>query len=179
MFFLLGTDENRIGRTAWKFWIRSFRHLKSRTATVPASRVPISVDPKESELSYYGPRGLIVQVFITTENHLDVEVRLKKLALVIEMAAERLVCQYFGFLPIQSTELVETIDDVAVPARQMIKGWANFQYKGDIRIADFKQFVIVAQAIGEPEQAYAFEPYDWDDAKKSNSQIIMLPLNDR
>ena len=64
-------------------WNRYFRQLK--IAVVSASRVPASVDPEQSEVSYFGPSGLRVALFITVENYLDAEVRPKKLDLVIKM----------------------------------------------------------------------------------------------
>ena len=115
-------------------------------------------------------------MFLTIENHLDVEVRLKELTLDIEASTERFDCRYLGFLPVTSTARVELIDDVAVPARQAIKGWVLFQHKDGMRIADFGKFIFTAQAIGEPKQTYGFEPYDWDHARKGNSKLVMLPL---
>ena len=151
------------------------RQLKSLPATVPTSRVPTSIDPEQSQVSYHGPSGLRVEVFLITENHLDVEVRLKELTLDIETATGRLNCRYLGFLPVPSTDLVKQVGDVAVPARQAVKGWALFQHKDGVRIADFQRFMFTAQAIGKPEQAYALEPYDWDHARWGQSTIVMLP----
>ena len=118
----------------------------------------------------------MIAVFITVENGLDVEVRLSRLALDIEIATERLSCRFLQFQHYPSADFVESVDDIMVPARRAIKGWANFQYKDEIRTTDFRRFILVAQAIGEPEQSYAFEPYDWNNAKKGNSNIVMLPV---
>ena len=120
----------------------------------------------------------MIAVFITVENGLDVEVKLGNLTLDIETATGRLNCRFVAFQRVQSIEFVQQVGDVAVPARDAIKGWAHFQYKDGIRIADFQRLLFTAQAIGEPEQTYRFEPYDWDDARKSNSQIVMLPIDD-
>ena len=175
VYVLLGTHGDRIGRTVGKFWNWFFRQPKSRTATVPASRVPTSVDPEQSEVSYYGPNGLMVAVFMTVENHLDVKIRLKKLALDVEMVAECLNCRFLEFQPCLSLDRVKTVGNIMVPARQAVEGWAHFQCKDDIRIVDFRRFVFVAQAIGEPEQVYTFEPYDWDHARRGQSTIVMPP----
>ena len=175
VYVLLGTHGDRIGRTVGKFWNWFFRQPKSRTATVPTSRVPTSIDPEQSQVSYHGPSDLRVELFLITENHLDVEVRLKALTLDIETATGRLNCRYLGFLPVPSTELVMQVGDVAVPARQAVKGWALFQHKAGVRIADFQRFMFTAQAIGEPEQVYTFEPYDWDHAQRGQSAIVMPP----
>ena len=164
-----------IGRTCGKFRNRFFRQPQSRTATVAASRVPTSVDPEQSEVSYYGPNGLMVAVFMTVENHLDVEIRLKKLALDVEMVAGCLNCRFLEFQPCLSLDRVKTVGNIMVPARQALEGWAHFQCKDNIRIVDFRRFVFVAQAIGEPEQVYTFEPYDWDHARRGQSTIVMPP----
>ena len=168
-------SDDRIGRTVGKLWNWVSRQPKSRTATVPTSGVPTSVDPEQSQVSY-GPSGLRVEVFLTTENHLDVEVRLRKLTLEIETATEHLNYRFLAFQPDPFSDFVKTVGDVAVPGRRAIKGWAWFQYRDGIRIADFRRFLFRAQAIGEPEQVYAFEPYDWDHARQWQSTIVMLPL---
>ena len=175
VYVLLGTHGDRIGRTVGKFRNRFFRQPQSRTATVAASRVPTSVDPEQSEVSYYGPNGLMVAVFMTVENHLDVEIRLKKLALDVEMVAGCLNCRFLEFQPCLSLDRVKTVGNIMVPARQALEGWAHFQCKDNIRIVDFRRFVFVAQAIGEPEQVYTFEPYDWDHARRGQSTIVMPP----
>ena len=117
----------------------------------------------------------MVAVYVTVENSLDVEVQLKKLALDVEVGTERLPCRFVQFQPLLSPDQVTEVGNIAVAARQAIEGWLHFQHKDAIRVDKFKRFVFSAQAIGEPEQVYAFEPNDWDDAKQSNSQLAMLP----
>ena len=164
------------GLFGWSW--KGISRLVTLSTQRPASRVPTSVDPEQSQVSYDGPSGLRVEVFLTTENHLDVEVRLRKLTLEIKTAKERLNCRFLAFQPDPFSDFVKMVGDVAVPGRRAIKGWAWFQYKDGIRIADFRRFLFRAQAIGEPEQAYAFEPYDWGHAKEGQSKLVMLSLND-
>ena len=62
-----------------------------------------------------------------------------------------------------------------LPARKGIKGWVHFQRKEGLRTDDFKRFVLMVRAIGEPEEEHAFEPHDWGDARLGQSTIVMLP----
>ena len=50
------------------------------------SRVPTTIDPEQSQISYYGAAGLRVEVYITIENGLDIEARLSKLELKADTA---------------------------------------------------------------------------------------------
>ena len=100
---------------------------------------------------------------------------MRMLVLDIEMDGKRLGCRFLKFQHYRSAEFVESVSDIAVPARQAIEGWAHFNHQERIRTNDFKRFLFTAQAIGEPEQVHAFEPYDWDDAKIGQSQLVMLP----
>ena len=38
--------------------------------------------------------------------------------------------------------------------------------------SSFKRFVFTAQAIGEPEQVYSLEPYDWAEATNHHSRLV-------
>ena len=117
----------------------------------------------------------MVSVFMIVENGLDIEVRMRRLSLDIEMDGGRLGCQFLAFQHSPSAESVKSVGDIAVPARQAMGGWAHFDHQDRIRTSDFRRFLFTAQAIGEPEQLHAFEPYDWDDAKKGHSELVMLP----
>ena len=132
------------------------------------------VNPEQSQVSYsHGPRGLTVEVFLTIESHLDIDCRMKSLALDVEMANERLKCRYHGFLPVGQTYETKEIGGLSVKARESIKGWALFQYGDDMRIADFVKFIFTAQAIGEPKQMHEFEPYDWSFAREGQSTVVI------
>ena len=148
---------------------------KEFPAAVPASRVPTNIDVQQSQVSYYGPRGLMVSVFVIVENGLDVEVRMRRLSLDIEMDGGRLGCRFLAFQHRLSAKLVKSVGDIAVPARLALGGWAHFDHQDRIRTRDFRRFLFTAQAIGEPEQLHAFEPYDWDDAKNGHSELVILP----
>ena len=50
-------------------------------SNLQASRVPTTIDPEQSQISYYGAAGLRVEVYIAIENGLDIEARLSKLEL--------------------------------------------------------------------------------------------------
>ena len=137
-------------------WNRYFRGLNAfvpRSLTAAPSRVPARVDPEQSQVNYYGPNGLMVAVYVTVENTLDLEVRLKKLALDVEVATQRLPCRFLQFHPLRSLDQVTKVGNIAVPARQAIEGWVFFQCNA-MRVSKFKRFVFCAQAIGEPEQVY-------------------------
>ncbi len=43
-----------------------------------------------------------------------------------------------------------------------------------IRIPSFERFVFTAQAIGEPEQEFSFEPYDWPQATNHHSRLVKV-----
>ena len=153
---------------------RFFRQPRPLPAAAPTSCVPVSVDPDQSQVSYFGPTGLRAEVFITVENGLDVETRLSKLELEIETDTERLSCRFLAFQPDPFVDFVKQVSDISIPARQAIKGWAYFQRKEGVRTDDFERFVFTAQAIGDPKQVYSLEPYDWNHAKKRDSTLIML-----
>ena len=142
-------------------------------------RVVTTVDPEESQVSQGKGHPLIVQVFVTIENGLDVDVRLSKLELDIEWKDELLACRFAHFQrrfrngmdPNIATHRIEQYDEISVPPRQFIDGWVCFKHD-IIRIADFKRFVFTAQAIGEPEQVYKLEPYDWAEATNYKSSLV-------
>ena len=141
------------------------------------SRIPTTSDPEQSQISYYGAAGLRVEVYIMIENGLDIEAKLRKLELVAEVANERLDCRFVAFQPDPFDDYIKQIGDIVLPARDMVKGWAHFQRREGLRTADFKRFVLTVQAIGEPEEAYAFEPYDWEDSRKGQSTLVLSPRN--
>ena len=157
----------------WKWRIlRSPHQVPTPSKSVP--HVVTVVDPEQSQVRYYGPDGLRAEVFITVENGLDVETRISKLELEIQTDTERLSCRFLAFQPDPFVDFVKQVSDISIPARQAIKGWAYFQRKEGVRIADFERFVFTAQSIGDPKQVYSLEPYDWDHARKGNSTLIML-----
>ena len=80
----------------------------------------------------------------------------------------------FGMDPDITTHLIAQDDDISVPARQIVDGWACFQYKDEIRIADFQRFVFRVKAIGEIEQEFSFEPYDWPQATNHRSRLVKV-----
>ena len=160
-------------------WPRRLRdrfvlQLKELAATIPASRVQTKIDAQQSQVSYYGPSSLMIAVLMTVENGLDIEVRMRTISLDIEMDGGRLGCRFLGFQHSRSAELVKSVGDIAVPARQALGGWAHFDHRDRIRTSYFRRFLFTVQAIGEPEQLHAFEPYDWDDAKNGHSELVML-----
>ena len=114
-------------------------------------------------------------MYITIENGLDIEAKLSKLELEAETARESLSCRFVAFQPDPFDDYIEQVNGIVLPARKEIKGWAHFQRKEGLRVDDFKGFVLTVQAIGEPEEIYTFEPYDWDHAKLGQSTIVMLP----
>ena len=147
---------------------------------IPEPRVVTKVDPGKSQASQGKGHPLIVQVFVTIENGLDVDVRLSKLELDIEWKDELLACRFAHFQrrfhngmdPNIATHRIEQYDEISVPPRQFIDGWVCFKHD-IIRIEDFKRFVFTAQAIGEPEQAYSLEPYDWAEATNYKSSLVL------
>ena len=141
----------------------------------PASRVPTTIDPEQSQISYYGAAGLRVEVYIAIENGLDIEARLSKLELEAETAKESLSCRFVAFQPDPFADYIQQIGGIVLPARKGIKGWVHFQRKEGLRTDDFKRFVLMVRAIGEPEEEHAFEPHDWGDARLGQSTIVMLP----
>ena len=142
-------------------------------------RVVTTVDPGKSQASQGKGHPLIVQVFVTIKNGLDVDVRLSKLELDIEWKDELLACRFAHFQrrfhngmdPNIATHRIEQYDEISVPPRQFIDGWVCFKHD-IIRIADFKRFVFTAQAIGEPKQVYKLEPYDWAEATNYKSSLV-------
>ena len=142
-----------------------------------ASRIPTIIDPEQSQISYYGAAGLRVEVYIMIENGLDIEAKLRKIELVAEVVNERLDCRFVAFQPDPFDDYIKQIGDIVLPARDMVKGWAHFQRREGLRTADFKRFVLTVQAIGEPEEAYDFEPYDWEDSRKGQSTLVLSPRN--
>ena len=152
----------------------------SSPPVVPRPRVFTTVDPEESLASQYGPQGLLVQVFVTIENGLDVEVRLSKLELEVEMKTGPLNCRFAHFQrclrkgmdPNIATHMIEQVDEISVSPRQLVDGWVCFQYLDGIRIADFRRFVFRIKAIGELEQEFRLEPYDWPQATNHHSRLV-------
>ena len=153
----------------------------SSLPVIPEPRVVTKVDPGESQASQGKGHPLTVQVRITVENGLDVVAHFSKLTLDIEMkGGERSSCRFKhyqrecrpGMDPNIATHMIEQVDEISVPARQRISGWVCLQHDV-IRIADFKRFVFTAQAIGEPEQAYSLEPYDWAEATNYKSSLVL------
>ena len=145
-----------------------------------APRVVTTVDPEESQASQYGPQGLLVQIFVTIENSLDIEVRLSKLELETEMKGGPLDCRFAHFQrrfrkgmdPNIATHMIEQLDEISVAPRQVVDGWVCFQYLDGIRIADFQGFAFRIKAIGEVEQEFRLEPYDWAQATKHHSRLV-------
>ena len=160
-------------------WWRKRRHAPDATNDYSSavSRIPATIDPEQSQISYYGAAGLRVEVYITIENGLDIEARLSKLELKADTAEESLSCRFVAFQPDPFDDYIKQIGDIVLPARDMVKGWAHFQRREGLRTADFKRFVLTVQAIGEPEEAYAFEPYDWEDSRKGQSTLVLSPRN--
>ena len=66
-------------------------------------------------------------------------------------------------------------DRVRIPARARCDGWFIFTFDVNIRPADFKHFRMQVRAISEPLERFRFEPYDWEDAKKGGTKIVLLP----
>ena len=139
------------------------------------SRIPTTIDPEQSQISYYGAAGLRVEVYITIENGLDIEARLSKLELKADTAKASLSCRFVAFQPDPFADYIQQIGGIVLPARKEIKGWAHFQRKEGLRTDDFKRFLLMVQVIGEPEEEHAFEPYDWGDARQGQSTIVMPP----
>ena len=154
-----------------------YRKERNRRKIPATTRVPTTIDPEQSQISYYGAAGLRVEVYITIENGLDIEARLSKLELKADTAKESLSCRFVAFQPDPFADYLQEIGGIVLPARKEIKGWAHFQRQEGLRTADFKRFVLTVQAIGEPEEAYAFEPYDWEDSRKGQSTLVLSPRN--
>ena len=148
--------------------------LQSELVEPPVSRIPTTIDPEQSQISYYGPEGLRVEVYVRIENGLDVEARLSKLELEAETDQERLSCRFLAFHPDPFVGYIEQVDDIVLDAKKRIKGWVYFQRREGLRIDKFKRFVLTVQAIGEPEETYTFEPCDWGNARLETSTIVML-----
>ena len=152
---------------------------ESPPVTLDEPRVVTTVDPEESQASQGKGHPLIVQVCVTIENGLDVDVRLSKLELDIELKDELLACRFAHFQrrfhngmdPNIATHRIEQYDEISVPPRQRISGWVCFKHDV-IRISDFKRFVFTVQAIGEPKQVYKLEPYDWAEATNYKSSLV-------
>ena len=164
-----------IGYVYWEERNRRKTPATSERIESTASRIPTTIDPEQSQISYYGAAGLRVEVYITIENGLDIEARLGKLELKAE-TAESLSCRFLAFQPDPFTDYIEQIGGIVLPARKEIKGWAHFQRKEGLRVDKFKRFVLTVQAIGEPEEIYTFKPCDWGLARLGTSTIFCCCL---
>ena len=163
---------------AWNKW-RSKRRAPNRVPTpaAPVPKVVNIVDPEQSQVSYFnGPSGLQVALFLTIENHLDIDCRMKTLALDFNVTRERLECRYYEFLPPGKTHGIKEVGGLCVKARDSIEGWARFGYTDDvIPLANLRRFTLTAQGIGEPEQRQYFSIFDHLSARNGPSKIVMLP----
>ena len=81
-------------------------------------------------------------------------------------------CFRKGMDPNIATHMIEQVDEILVSPRQLVDGWVCFQYLDGIRIADFRRFVFRIKAIGELEQEFRFEPYDWPQATNHHSRLV-------
>ena len=147
---------------------------EKRSEEPDSHRAMICFDPEQSEVSQSGGDSLVMSVFIVVKNGLDVEVKLSALKLRIEAGKKSLDCRFIDFQPCMSLEIIREVMNIAVPARDAVKGWAHFQYRGEIPVPEFKRFVFTGNAIGEPEHQYEFEPLDWDAVIKGSSLVRLV-----
>ena len=139
------------------------------------SRVPTEIDPQQSQVSYRDV-STQVSVFMRVENHLDIPATFKDLSLDIEFnEGEPQRCRFIDFQQQPFPGHMADLKNVVLPPRQEVQGWAHFQHSGSLRIPDFRRFLVRVQVIGEPEQVYALEPYDWEHARRGQSTLVMLP----
>ena len=139
------------------------------------SRVPTEIDPQQSQVTYRDV-STQVSVFAKVENHLDIPATFKDLTLDIEFNDGKLQrFRFMDFQPYPFQGQMDDLKDVVLLPRKEVQGWAHFQYSGSLRIADFRRFLVRVQAIGEPEQVYSLEPYDWEQARQGQSTLVMLP----
>ena len=136
-------------------------------------RVSTSIDSDKTEVSYYGPSGLMVAVFARIESDIDIDARLSLLSLDVE-AGEQFNCRFLQFQPERSVDTIVRINELVIPARGEIAGWFHFQNKDSIDTDKFKRFVLTVRVLGEPELVLKFEPQSWEDAKFSNSLVNIL-----
>ena len=161
-----------------RIWQSTGRTLKNGPS-LAKSRVPTTVDPKQSEVTCLGGASLLVSVFVSTENQHPVDVRIKSAELRVLMKdGSRLDTRPVEFQHevIDSDPYTCTIGAVVVPAKDVLSGWFHFSCEEDIRVAEFASFELRVQAVGEPPEDYRFEPYDWDYVRRGQSTIVMQPL---
>ena len=137
------------------------------------TRISTSIDPDKTEVSYYGPSGLMIAVFAKIESDVDIDAHLSHLSLVVE-AGSRFGCRFLQFQPECSRGMVNRIDELIIPPRGYITGWFHFQNKDGIDTDKFKHFVLTVRGLGEPEQVLRFKLLSWEDAKSSNSLVKIV-----
>ena len=139
------------------------------------TRVITTIDSDNSDVYYIGGKLLTVGVTVAIENQLDRDAQLKHVGLAAVMRSDStLEARNVAFQSKGSTLEVAT-DRVHIPARARCDGWFIFTFDVNIRPADFKHFRMQVRAIGEPLERFRFEPYDWEDAKKGGTKIVLLP----
>lgn len=138
------------------------------------SRGPISVDHEQSHVSYHGPNGVEVALFIAIVNGASHEVAIEKLEMSIKTRTGLLPCPFVAFQPLDSLEAIDKAKSVTVSPGKSIEGWAHFWMKEGVRVPDFKRFIFASKVIGQPEQRNDFEPHDWENARQGQSEIVML-----
>ena len=147
------------------------RRASRRTSTVPSPAIPVRIDPEQSEFSHR-PWGSQVSVFMTAESSLDVAARFKSFALDIEMSDGTLECPFAQFQRDRDAKEFRIPTDIEIPPRNQVSGWVHFLYLGELRVSDFQRFRFRVRVIGETEQEFNFEPYDWTDARKGQSTLV-------
>ena len=168
--FVYGLTPNR-----FRFWERPPVATPSTVAT--PSKVMSTVDTEQSTIYCLGGgMSLVLAVFVTIENQLDVDVQLKDVRMRARMKDGSSVDAgevHFDHKD-RLTGSGERVSTVHIPKRSTVEGWFISSHDGTIRIADFSKFEMTVQAVGEPMEVHCFEPYDWDDVKHGQSTIVSV-----
>lgn len=144
------------------------------------SRVPTTVDPEQSNINCLGGMSLFFSIFVTIENRLDVDVQLKIAEVCTRMkdgsGRDAGTARFQGINDKGELDADElAVSQVRIPKRSTVDGWFLLSHDGNIRAADFLRFELQLQAVGEPVEVHNFEPYDWNDLKRGQSGIVVLP----
>jgi hypothetical protein len=138
------------------------------------SRVPVSIDPTQSQVSYHGPNGIGVTLLAMVSSGLDHNSAFEKLELSIETKRARLPCRFQSFTPSDTRKPVTDATNIRIAPRKAIVAWIYFHCSKAPRIADFRKFVLTTKIVGEPRQTHAFKPCDWAHARAGQSEIVTL-----